>query len=306
MSKKSERVSPPQQHDMSYYLRCAGGGIISCSVTHTAILPLDALKIQLQVNPEKYGGFISGAKLFAKEESLASMYRGFGAAAVGYGLQGNFKFGLYEVLKDKYASLVGEEAATQYKGFVWLAASASAEFVADIFLTPWEMIKVKQQQSPKFPADFSGAISEMNSNRAKYNWPFGSIGAVWGRQIPYTMAKFYFFELFVGLLYQHVFTKDRKDYSKGTQLGVTCMSGYAAGVACAVVSQVPDALVSLRGKDMHQGKSFSQITKEVGVGKLFTGGLVPRIVMIGTLTSAQWFLYDAYRTAVGLSTSGGK
>jgi solute carrier family 25 (mitochondrial phosphate transporter), member 3 len=304
-SQDKKSSSGALKHDTSYFVKCAGGGAISCAATHTIVLPLDSLKIGMQVNPEKYRGFIQGAKVFAAEETLGSMYRGFGATVVGYGLQGLAKFGGYELLKDYYASLVGEEVATKYKGFVWLAASASAEFVADIFLTPWEMIKVKQQQSTKFPSDFFDAVSEMNANRAKHSWPFGSLSVVLSRQIPYTMAKFFFFELFVSMFYRHLFTKDRSEYGKGTQLGVTIMSGYAAGVACAIVSQVPDSLVSLRGKDMHQGKSFGQITKEVGVKKLFTSGLQTRMLMIGTLTSMQWFVYDFYKSMMGLGTSGG-
>merc|ERR1712146_241186 len=58
----------------------------------------------------------------------------------------------------------------------------------------------------------------------------------WSRQIPYTMAKFYFFEKVVELFYAHVFTRPRETYSKGEQLGVTFLSGYTAGVICAIVS----------------------------------------------------------------------
>ena len=34
-------------------------------------------------------------------------------------------------------------------------------------------------------------------------------------------------------------------------------------------------------------------------------GLPLRIVMIGTLTGAQWGLYDAFKVFVGLPTTGG-
>ena len=40
--------------------------------------------------------------------------------------------------------MVGYDAAKQYKGMVWLAASASAEFFADIALCPMEMVKVRE------------------------------------------------------------------------------------------------------------------------------------------------------------------
>jgi hypothetical protein len=47
-------------------------------------------------------------------------------------LQGLFKFGLYEVFKVKYAEMLGEENSYLYRTGLYLAASASAEFFADI------------------------------------------------------------------------------------------------------------------------------------------------------------------------------
>jgi len=58
-----------------------------------------------------------------------------------------FKFGLYEVFKDYYSTLAGEENAFKYRGLIYLAGSASAEFFADVALCPWEMMKVKIQSS---------------------------------------------------------------------------------------------------------------------------------------------------------------
>lgn len=46
--------------------------------------------------------------------------------------QGLFKFGLYEVFKVYYADLMGEENSFLYRTSLYLAASASAEFFADI------------------------------------------------------------------------------------------------------------------------------------------------------------------------------
>jgi solute carrier family 25 phosphate transporter 3 len=43
-----------------------------------------------------------------------------------------------------------------------------------------------------------------------------------------------------------------------------------------------------------------QAVKQIGVLGLFTRGLPLRIVMIGTLTGAQWGIYDAFKVMVGL------
>lgn len=39
--------------------------------------------------------------------------------------------------------------------------------------------------------------------------------------------------------------------------------------------------------------------KQLGLWGLFTRGLPLRIVMIGTLTGAQWGIYDAFKVSLG-------
>jgi len=46
--------------------------------------------------------------------------------------------------------------------------------------------------------------------------------------------------------------------------------------------------------------------KQPGIGfKGLWTGFLPRVIMIGTLTGLQWFLYGAFKAAVGLPTPGG-
>jgi len=146
----------------------------------------------------------------------------------------------------------------------------------------------------------------MSATAAETRFPFGSLVPLWSRQIPYTMAKFYFFEKVASLFYHHVFTQPRSSYSKSTQLSITFMSGYIAGVVCAIVSHPADTIVSLMGKSANKGKSFGQIASEFGFLNLCTKGLSTRILMIGTLTGLQWWIYDTFKTTFGLGTSGGK
>lgn len=54
-----------------------------------------------------------------------------------------FKFGLYEVFKVYYSQIIGEELSYEYRTMLYLAASASAEFFADIGLAPMEAAKVR-------------------------------------------------------------------------------------------------------------------------------------------------------------------
>ena len=58
-------------------------------------------------------------------------------------MQGACKFGFYELFKNVYGNAIGEEAAYQNQVALYLAASASAEFFADIALCPMEAVKVR-------------------------------------------------------------------------------------------------------------------------------------------------------------------
>jgi len=62
-----------------------------------------------------------------------------------------------------YSDLLGPENAYKYKTWVYLAGSASAEFIADVALCPLEAVKVRMQTTipPAFTGTFSGISSIM-------------------------------------------------------------------------------------------------------------------------------------------------
>eukprot|EP00300_Choanocystis_sp_HF-7_P027088 c32150_g1_i1.p1 GENE.c32150_g1_i1~~c32150_g1_i1.p1 ORF type:complete len:369 (+),score=79.75 c32150_g1_i1:158-1108(+) len=301
------RYSGPVPHDDAYYMKCMVGGVLSCGVTHTLITPLDVTKCNMQVNPAKYKSLGAGLSTIIKEEGAMALWKGWAPTAIGYSAQGLFKFGLYEIFKDVYANLAGEENFYNYRGLIYLAGSASAEFFADMALCPMEMVKVKVQTSPHgtWPIGLAAATSQMAAMKAETGFPFRSLVPLWSRQIPYTMAKFFFFEKVVEAFYSNIFTQPRETYPKSTQLSITFASGYIAGVICAIVSHPADTMVSLLGKKDNLGKSLGTIASEFGHGNLFIKGLGPRILMIGTLTGLQWWIYDTFKTVMGMGTSGG-
>lgn len=302
------RKSHAVVHDNPYYGKCMIGGALACGLTHTAITPLDVTKCNIQVSPQKYKGLSSGLRTLIAEEGTTGVWKGWFPTLIGYSMQGLFKFGLYEYFKDMYSNIAGEENSVKYKGLIFCLGSASAEFIADIALCPMEMIKVKVQTATPgtWPTAFGPALAKMSAQSAETRFPFGSVVPLWSRQIPYTVAKFYFFEKAVAFFYGNVFTAPRESYSKNAQLGVTFLSGYTAGIVCAIVSHPADSLVSQMGKSSNKGKSLGTIASEVGYANLMTRGLTTRIVMIGTLTGLQWWIYDTFKSAAGLGTSGGK
>merc|ERR1712066_1007259 len=48
---------------MKYYALCGFGGILSCGLTHTAVVPLDLVKCRIQVDPDKYKNLGNGFKI---------------------------------------------------------------------------------------------------------------------------------------------------------------------------------------------------------------------------------------------------
>ena len=125
-----------------YYLKCCLGGSLSCGLTHTMIVPLDLVKCRMQVDAAKYPSLGQGFKVTVAEGGVKALGRGWAPTLIGYSMQGAAKFGFYEVFKNFYGGLMGEEMAYQYMTPLYLIASASAEFFADIALCPMEAVKV--------------------------------------------------------------------------------------------------------------------------------------------------------------------
>ncbi|UMM28536.1 hypothetical protein L5515_011333 [Caenorhabditis briggsae] len=279
-----------------YYALCAFGGVLSCGITHTAIVPLDLVKCRIQVNPEKYTGIGAGFRTTVAEEGMRALVKGWAPTLIGYSAQGLGKFGFYEVFKNVYADMLGEENAYLYRTSLYLAASASAEFFADILLAPMEATKVRIQTAPGAPPTLRGCAPLIYKTEGLTGF-YKGLPPLWMRQIPYTMMKFACFEKTVEALYQYVVPKPRSECSKGEQLIVTFVAGYIAGVFCAIVSHPADTVVSKLNQDSQA--TAGGILKKLGFAGVWKG-LVPRIIMIGTLTALQWFIYDSVKVALNL------
>ncbi|XP_054745477.1 phosphate carrier protein, mitochondrial-like [Anastrepha obliqua] len=278
---------------LKYFQLCMMGGLISCGSTHTLLTPLDLVKCRLQVDKAKYKNLIYGLKLTVKEDGVRGLVKGWTPTLFGYSAQGAFKFGFYEVFKVYYSKALGEENAYLYRTYIYLAGAASAEFFADIALAPMEAIKVKMQTMPGFANTMRQAIPKMMGDEGITAFYKGLV-PLWMRQIPYTMMKFASFELTLELLYKYVVPKPRAECTKGEQLVVTFAAGYIAGVFCAIISHPADVVVS----KLNQAKGASALDVAKSLGFLgMWGGLGPRIIMIGTLTALQWFIYDGVKVA---------
>lgn len=278
-----------------YYAKCAVGGAISCGLTHTLIVPLDLVKCRMQVDKVKYPSLPTGFKVTIAEGGIKALGRGWAPTAIGYTAQGICKFGFYELFKNVYGDLMGEENAFLYRTSLYLAASASAEFFADIALAPMEAVKVRIQTSD-YSSTLRDCFPRMKADEGLGTFYKGLV-PLWMRQIPYTMMKFSCFEKTVEAIYANVMPKPREQCTKSEQLTVTFAAGYIAGVFCAIVSHPADSVVSVLNKN--PGSSAGQVLKDLGPTGVWKG-LVARIIMIGTLTALQWFIYDGVKVALNL------
>merc|ERR1712110_907302 len=98
-----------------FYGLCAFGGLLSCGLTHTAVVPLDLVKCWLQVDAAKYKNLGNGFKLTLAEDGVRGLAKGWAPTLIGYSFQGIGKFGFYEVFKILYGNAMGEENAFLYR-----------------------------------------------------------------------------------------------------------------------------------------------------------------------------------------------
>ena len=98
------------------------------------------------MNPIKYNGISSGFNTLWKEEGPSALWRGWSGKLFGYGVQGGFKFGLYEYFKKLYSDVLVDHS----RSAVFFVSSASAQVFADVALCPFEAVKVRVQTQPNF------------------------------------------------------------------------------------------------------------------------------------------------------------
>ncbi|CAG4985250.1 unnamed protein product [Parnassius apollo] len=292
---KKEELSC-ELYSNKFFMLCMAGGALACGTTHTFVTPLDLVKCRLQVDPRKYKSIFKGFFVSFREGGLASLVKGWAPTFFGYSLQGAVKFSGYEYFKYKFAGMIDEESAYLYRTYLYLTASASAELLADVALCPFEAVKVRMQTTPYYTSQMREAMPHMLATEG-FGVFYKGIVPLWARQVPYTMMKFASFEKTLEYLYAKLVPKPRDECTKGEQLIVTFTAGYIAGVLCAIVSHPADTIVSKLNKE--PGSTIGGIMSEVGLLGIWRG-LTARIIMIGTLTGLQWFIYDAFKVYTGM------
>jgi len=293
------------QYGLKYYLQGALAGGICCSITHGALCPVDVVKTRIQLDPVKYNsGMIGGFRKVVAEEGMGALATGLGPTAVGYFIQGWFKFGGVEFFKINLVKTLGEQTSWDNKTPIYLTSAACAEFIADIFLCPLEATRIRLVSNPTFASGLLSAFPKIIQEDGVVKGFYSGFGPILLKQVPYTMAKF----AVQGAAQDKICAATGVDLTKtdgNTKMAVALTSGVIAGVAAAVISHPADTLLSLINKSETAGGEGSIMTRlgrlagEVGFQKLCLTGLGARCVMIGTLTAGQFAIFDTVMAATG-------
>ncbi|EGG20723.1 mitochondrial substrate carrier family protein [Cavenderia fasciculata] len=302
MAGDASAQSPPLS--MGLFFKYGVAGALGCSITHSAVVPLDVVKTRLQTNPGAYTGMFNAFSTIASKEGPMMLLQGLGPTAVGYALQGFLKFGFYELFKKKYAEAVGPENAIQFRIPIWLAASATAETIADLALCPNEAVRIRLVAEPSFaktPVEALGKIVKSEGVMGLYK----GLPPILLKQVPYTMAKFAVFEFTAESVYTYLAKNGtpKESMTDSQKLTVSLGSGIVSGVVAAIVSQPADTVLSLINKEKTDGgvtKAIGNIMRRLGVSGLFLG-VGTRCFMVGTLTAGQFFIYDGLKQILGIT-----
>lgn len=249
-------------------------------------------------------GLIGGFKQIIGEEGAIALTTGLGATAMGYFVQGWFKFGGVEFFKIQAAQALGEQKAWDNKTGIYLGAAAAAEFIADIFLCPLEAVRIRSVSDPEFCDGLLDGFKKMAAQEGIVGFYAGLL-PILAKQIPYTCAKFVVQGTVADGMYGSM-GRTPSECSNSTNVSISLASGVVAGVASAIISHPADTLLSKvnkkgAGGDGSMLSRLSNIAKEIGFLKLCTVGLAPRCVMIGTLTAGQFGIFDTVMGALGAS-----
>merc|ERR1711934_1289636 len=288
----------------SYFLKGALAGGLCCSLTHGAACPIDVVKTRMQLDPVKYNkGLIGGVRQVIAEEGAMALSTGLGPTAQGYFVQGWFKFGGVEFFKINITRSVGEQKAFDNRFPIYLASAAMAEFIADIFLCPYEACRIRLVSDPTYADGMMGCAKRLAAeNGAMVGFYSGFVPMLF-KQVPYTMAKFAVQGAAADMIYGSMGSGPEKMSSSGN-LGVSLLSGVIAGVAAAIISHPADTLLSKVNKAGAGGTGsmmsrLGNIASETGYMNLCTQGLPARCVMIGSLTAGQFGIFDIVMSTIG-------
>ena len=267
------------------------------------------VKTRIQVDDAMKGlNMVRAGQQIVAKEGASALLTGFGPTAVGYLVQGGGKFAGYEFFKKRFIEASGStETATRRRTAIYLGASATAEFFADIALCPLEATRIRLVSQRGYASGLASGFLRMAREEGPRGFYAGFVPLL-AKQIPYAVGQFSVHEAAVEAIYRTIGPERKAALTHLESTGVELGSGVVAGVAAAVLSHPADTLLSAINKgagDRTQGvtaRMFS-LAGQLGPKRLLLDGLGPRIVMTCGLVAGQFVIYAQCKALTGAPPS---
>ena len=247
---------------------------------------------------------VKATRSIVAKEGTSALLTGFGPTAVGYLVQGGAKFAGYEYFKKQYIALIGgpEKAVSSRMG-VYLGASATAEFFADILLCPLEATRIRLVSQRGFASGLVPGFMRLAREEGFRGFYSGFVPLLF-KQVPFAVGQFSVHEAVNEMIFRTMGPEKKAKLTELQLTGVELTSGLAAGAAAAVFSHPADTLLSAINKgagDSKQGATsrMFQLAKEFGPRRLMFTGLGPRVIMTCALVSGQFVIYAHCKRLTG-------
>ncbi|KAL5519838.1 hypothetical protein ACEPAG_1498 [Sanghuangporus baumii] len=287
------------------YSKFFAAGALCATLTHGAMTPIDVVKTRIQVDPAlaRHSLLSAGRKIVASE-GPSTLLTGFGPTAVGYFIQGGGKFAGYEFFKKQFVSIAGDqETAVKYRTAIYLGASSTGEFFADILLTPLEATRIRLVSQRGFATGLVPGFMRLAREEGLRGMYAGFLPIIC-KQIPYAIGQFTVNEFCHEAVFRSL-SEEKKRQLRNSPIatfGVTLGSGIIAGFAAAILSQPADTLLSQINKGHGPEGSMATrliiLARQAGFRGLFAG-LGPRMIMTAGLVAGQFLIYDGIKHALG-------
>lgn len=251
---------------------------------------------------------VRAARQIVAGEGAATLLTGFGPTAVGYLVQGGGKFMGYEFFKKTFIDLSGgPERATSRRSAIYLGASATAEFFADIALCPLEATRIRLVSQRGFATGLTSGFMRLAREEGFKGFYSGFVPLLF-KQVPYAVGQFTVHEAAVEVIYRVMGPERKARLTHLESTGVELTSGVVAGVAAAVLSHPADTLLSAINKGAGDPKQSATsrmfgLAREFGPKRLLMTGLGPRIIMTCGLVAGQFVIYAQCKALVGAPPS---
>ena len=303
-------------------LKCGAAGGVGACLSHVGGVPIDVVKTRIQQDPKRYSGDpLEAAQQLVQAEGVATLALGLRETATGYFVQGFLKYGLYEWGKLLFAVPLDAPA---YERILAIAVSAaSAELVGSAALCQFEAARIRAVASPALAAAGQPSLAPPPD-------AFAGLGAIYARQVPYTVCSLLTYEALTALLYGAL----PADAPSWSAIGVRVAAASGAAVLGGVSSQPGDTLMTVinsadalaaRGEDGSstsgdedetiggrvvaaelariRGASLLSVARILGADGLFLG-LRARLPHVMSIVLVQLVVYDGVREALGLTVTG--